>query len=149
MLFALAKSYLTSSLFTITYYLQKIPRWERKVKSEEVKKYPRNKSEEFFGCGKMDSVPRDLRARSSAALDSPPDYQFTTASPSNPIPEHKKRDITSVISLFLAAELGFEPRQTESESAVLPLHNSASTRYIIAKTYLFVNSFLNLFYSIF
>ena len=27
---------------------------------------------------------------------------------------------------FLAAELGFEPRQTESESAVLPLHNSAS-----------------------
>ena len=26
---------------------------------------------------------------------------------------------------FLAAELGFEPRQTESESAVLPLHNSA------------------------
>ena len=26
---------------------------------------------------------------------------------------------------FLAAELGFEPRQTESESAVLPLHNPA------------------------
>ena len=26
---------------------------------------------------------------------------------------------------MLAAELGFEPRQTESESAVLPLHNSA------------------------
>ena len=26
----------------------------------------------------------------------------------------------------LAAELGFEPRQTESESAVLPLHNSAT-----------------------
>ena len=25
----------------------------------------------------------------------------------------------------LAAELGFEPRHTESESAVLPLHNSA------------------------
>ena len=35
MLFATAKSYLTSSLFTITYYLKKIPRWERKVKSEE------------------------------------------------------------------------------------------------------------------
>ena len=27
--------------------------------------------------------------------------------------------------LFLAAGLGFEPRQTESESAVLPLHNPA------------------------
>ena len=25
----------------------------------------------------------------------------------------------------MAAELGFEPRQTESESVVLPLHNSA------------------------
>ena len=26
--------------------------------------------------------------------------------------------------LFLAGELGFEPRQTESESVVLPLHHS-------------------------
>ena len=31
---------------------------------------------------------------------------------------------TNVIS-YVAAELGFEPRQTESESVVLPLHNSA------------------------
>ena len=30
-----------------------------------------------------------------------------------------------VLLFFLVAELGFEPRQTESESAVLPLHNSA------------------------
>ena len=28
----------------------------------------------------------------------------------------------------MAAELGFEPRHTESESAVLPLHNSAKIR---------------------
>ena len=28
----------------------------------------------------------------------------------------------------MAAELGFEPRHTESESAVLPLHNSASRK---------------------
>ena len=28
-------------------------------------------------------------------------------------------------SLFLAAESGFEPEQNESESFVLPLHNSA------------------------
>ena len=27
----------------------------------------------------------------------------------------------------MAAVLGFEPRQTESESAVLPLHNTASS----------------------
>ena len=32
---------------------------------------------------------------------------------------------SSNLSLFLAAEEGFEPSQTESESVVLPLHNSA------------------------
>ena len=31
-----------------------------------------------------------------------------------------------IVRGLLAAELGFEPRQTESESVVLPLHNSAS-----------------------
>ena len=36
----------------------------------------------------------------------------------------KERTPTGVRS-FMAAELGFEPRHTESESAVLPLHNSA------------------------
>ena len=30
------------------------------------------------------------------------------------------------LPFFMAAGLGFEPRQTESESAVLPLHNPAS-----------------------
>ena len=35
------------------------------------------------------------------------------------------RWIQNVDFSSLAAELGFEPRQTESESAVLPLHNSA------------------------
>ena len=30
-----------------------------------------------------------------------------------------------MVCFLLAAELGFEPRHTESESAVLPLHNSA------------------------
>ncbi len=38
----------------------------------------------------------------------------------------KKEKRPSKDGLFsLAAELGFEPRHTESESAVLPLHNSA------------------------
>ena len=46
----------------------------------------------------------------------------------------------------LAAEIGFEPIQTESESAVLPLHNSASaTIYIIyytaKKSRLFLKNF--------
>ena len=31
--------------------------------------------------------------------------------------------------LEMAAEEGFEPSQTESESAVLPLHNPATERY--------------------
>ncbi len=30
-----------------------------------------------------------------------------------------------MVSFFMAAEEGFEPSQTESESVVLPLHNSA------------------------
>ena len=41
----------------------------------------------------------------------------------------------------MAAELGFEPRHTESESAVLPLHNSAklfSAVYILAYDAAFV-----------
>ncbi len=39
----------------------------------------------------------------------------------------------------MAAELGFEPRHTESESAVLPLHNSAillKSRFISATIYI-------------
>ena len=48
----------------------------------------------------------------------------------------------------LAAELGFEPRHTESESAVLPLHNSARCMlavwrlYIVAQEKAFVKGFL-------
>ena len=37
----------------------------------------------------------------------------------------KKTDHRMMVCFLLAAELGFEPRHTESESAVLPLHNSA------------------------
>ncbi len=36
----------------------------------------------------------------------------------------KKFDLLSQV-YFLAAEIGFEPIRAESESAVLPLHNSA------------------------
>ena len=42
-----------------------------------------------------------------------------TVPPANKKTDHKGR------LFYLAAELGFEPRHTESESAVLPLHNSA------------------------
>ena len=55
----------------------------------------------------------------------------------------------------VAAELGFEPRQHESESWVLPLHNSAivnrtqrarPTNSIIRNSAAFVNCFYQLFF---
>ena len=42
-----------------------------------------------------------------------------------------KLSYTSKLYLNLAAEEGFEPSQTESESAVLPLHHSAKTSYLL------------------
>ena len=61
-----------------------------------------------------------------------------------------KKDTTRVSFLFLAAELGFEPRHTESESAVLPLHNSAirfQAEDIITQIKWFVNSFLKFLFA--
>ncbi len=40
----------------------------------------------------------------------------------------KEKSTPLGVPLPMAAELGFEPRHTESESAVLPLHNSARYR---------------------
>ena len=37
----------------------------------------------------------------------------------------KEKQADWLAFFFLAAVLGFEPRHTESESAVLPLHNTA------------------------
>ena len=52
----------------------------------------------------------------------------------------------------MAAEEGFEPSHTESESAVLPLHHSATfTVYILSKQIMYVNSFYfgnKIFYSL-
>ena len=41
------------------------------------------------------------------------------------VPQTKEKTDLKGRFFLLAAELGFEPRHTESESAVLPLHNSA------------------------
>ena len=53
---------------------------------------------------------------------------------------------------FLAAELGFEPRQTESESAVLPLHNSATNKryytHLSMQSQVFFAIFLNIFFTV-
>ena len=57
----------------------------------------------------------------------------------------KKTDHHLMVCFFMAAELGFEPRHTESESAVLPLHNSAiasQAKTILPQKDAFVNTFL-------
>ena len=46
---------------------------------------------------------------------------------------------------YLAAEEGFEPSQTESESGVLPLHNSAKRK----SYYTFFSGFVNSLFTIF
>ena len=43
----------------------------------------------------------------------------------------KKEDILSDVLFFMAAELGIEPRQRDSETLVLPLHNSAKLRSLL------------------
>ena len=43
--------------------------------------------------------------------------------------------------LFMAAGEGFEPSQTESESAVLPLHNLAKRKNYYTITFVFVKRF--------
>ena len=58
-----------------------------------------------FGEGRLTRIP-GVKIRSSDDID-------------------KKEDHHTMVCFFMAAELGFEPRHTESESAVLPLHNSA------------------------
>ena len=47
----------------------------------------------------------------------------------------------------MAAELGFEPRHTESESAVLPLHNSALLLrlIILSQGFIFVKGVFSIF----
>ena len=48
----------------------------------------------------------------------------------------KEKALLLGVPLPMAAELGFEPRHTESESAVLPLHNSAILNFIfLTQTY--------------
>ena len=43
--------------------------------------------------------------------------------------QNKKRKTRNIVSSFLAAVKGFEPLHTESESAVLPLHNTAMCNF--------------------
>lgn len=45
---------------------------------------------------------------------------------------------------LMAARLGFEPRQTESESVVLPLHNRAMSAVSLLTTYIIILVFLEM-----
>ena len=51
--------------------------------------------------------------------------------------KERKTDHQKMVCFSLAAELGFEPRHTESESAVLPLHNSAKLLRLTIVSYIF------------
>ena len=63
----------------------------------------------------------------------------------------QKEIVVANFALFattMVAELGFEPRQTESESVVLPLHNSAilcneAAKIIISKSVRLSSFFIN------
>ena len=57
-------------------------------------------------------TPAAVRPRAGTARDAPPCHPKAAL------------DWVSVAAAKLAGELGFEPRQTESESVVLPLHHS-------------------------
>lgn len=46
----------------------------------------------------------------------------------------QKKEPHLIDTVLVAAEQGFEPRQTESESVVLPLHNSAIHYKVIVLT---------------
>ena len=45
---------------------------------------------------------------------------------------------------MVAARLGFEPRQTESESVVLPLHNRAICCLLTESTFIIITLFLEM-----
>ena len=51
----------------------------------------------------------------------------------------KKQTTLWVVCFFLAAELGIEPRQRDSETLVLPLHNSAKLRSLLRTVILYPN----------
>ena len=51
-----------------------------------------------------------------------------------------KKQLTETGELLLAADEGFEPSQTESESGVLPLHKSAKRKSYYTVKSEFVNT---------
>ena len=72
-----------------------------------------------------------------AALECPR-HSIHYRSRSNPRRESKQEDRHKDGPLVLAAGEGFEPSHTESESAVLPLHNPAKRKSYYTKKTLFV-----------
>ena len=63
-----------------------------------------------------------LRLREPSPLCEPRSNRVGSAA------KKKEKQTTDVVCFSLAAEPGFEPRMTESEAGVLPLHYSAELR---------------------
>ena len=101
----------------------------------------------FFGCG-IRIATRFARVHASFSQSAVAkarllgNYAISPGSGSHPSSDTKKEHLPLVNALFLAAESGFEPEQSESESLVLPLHYSAmficnenyyNTRYFLCQ----------------
>ena len=73
------------------------------MKSEKVKKYPRNKSEEFFWLGHRDSEPSPRNARAASCTDKAEvgTLLATCTDLLVPIPQAKKEGSTMCYLLFL------------------------------------------------
>ena len=101
----------------------------------------------FFGCG-IRIATRFARVHASFSQSAVAkarllgNYAISPDSGSHPDSRKKRKHLPSVSTFFLAAESGFEPEQSESESLVLPLHYSAmlicnennyNTRYLLCQ----------------
>ena len=71
---------------------------------------------------------------------------FEKCEPKNGANFLKFRKLALFSLKIMVAELGFEPRQTESESVVLPLHNSAMRKFYYTFSRIFVNRKSRFFY---
>ena len=98
--------------------------------SQWIKKFDKSKLVEFFGSGTRivysdASSSAKLRLRRGWNANPIPLRFASGAGHGKLVPPPNDKKPPSWVACHLAAELGFEPRHTESESAVLPLHNSA------------------------
>ena len=89
----------------------------------------------FFGRGARTRFSRELRARSSAGSDRPPEGRSNTASPSSPFPLSKKnkrnRTLCILFLLFWQGRKDSNPGHPVLETGVLPTELHPYARIIL------------------